>query len=287
MNSLKNIFVLIIGIVLFSSCEKEKHPPYSNKTIQIVVQGEISSELGVEVMIGRALPAFVSLPLDSLVINDALVTLLEDGVIVDTLVNIDSIGNYRLSKSVEIKNNHAYSLAVDADGLPSVYSKSVKVYDSCLTSWAAEYQSVSSKEGKLSVSFSCAPESDKELYLSVKAFGEGGIILPFRRYGPPSSDQECEFDSGLNLLSSNCYDMANGELEFPFEKKVFSYLHDGMYDVKKLQLEFVTYENTGEYYGGVSVGAIGFAEPNVTNSNIIGGYGYFGSKNVKVLVLEL
>ena len=281
-------YILFFFIFFFISCEKEVRPPYSNKTIQIVVQGEISSELGVEVMVGRALPAFVSLPLDSLVINDALVTLIEDGVIVDTLVNIDSVGQYRLSKPVDITTGHTYSLAVEADGLPSVYSQGVKVYDSCLLNWGAGYTYISNEEGLLEASFSCNPQLNMNLYLRTSALGIGDITLPFRHFGAPVEDGECELIyGGTSYLSSSCYDMNDGKVAYSFEKKVFSYLHDGEYDVKKIRLEFISTVDDGEYYGGVSVGNIGFEEPRLTNSNIIGGFGFFYPKSSKVIVLEL
>lgn len=120
------LFLFFLSLI-FTRCDLYRELSYSSdEDKKIVINGYISLLEGVNLQITHSLPVTdQTILLENIYLNDALVLLFEENILIDTLVNTDERGAFRLSKAFTPSVGYAYHVEVLHNDYPNVKTEKV------------------------------------------------------------------------------------------------------------------------------------------------------------------
>jgi len=280
MNKVLILFILLI----FLGCEKEVHLLYdTGNEEKIVVGGHISPQ-GSELFIRKLIPMGDTTNWDTYFLNDAQPILYQDGMPIDTFRNVDSLGHFTLAQNSHIMAGKEYLLKVKSEGLDSA-EVHLRIPDP-MGGMTGTYESISDKLGLVSYSFD--KPSEDLLLVTIKGYDSLGIERQiYSDFIPDEGDCPTHLTTPIYFYPTKCLASVNPRISIQFEKEArdwsqdvaFVNLHKIVYTISMIdgQYESMLKINTGEQ--------LGYSEPFITETNVIGGYGVVLAENTSSVVI--
>ncbi len=294
---LKNIVLLFIFFT-FSSCIKDVDYKLDFEGSKMVVfaGGGAGQKLGAQITRTIAPLTKVDNP-DSLVVNNALVELFENGSLIDTL---SFLGNGLYESNVILEEEKTYSLKAKAKNLPNIISGSdivpigAKILDAKI-----EVESVDSFGIEdIYVHFNTDIKTTKSIkypFNSVWIYLHIGDKVRQIYYFLNSESNFIECENCYRLLDSPCVTKL-GDNTYELINLVSDYEADYLpQDIDSVQFVFATFSSLSEKlclsgldYEQLINNPLPFAgNPSVNYSNVEGGYGFFALSSTDTLTVKL
>jgi hypothetical protein len=286
---LKHLFV-IACLYLLSACNKRLDNydlDYSGD--RLVVFGNISNEAGVTIYLTHTLPPTGTYYLNEIDVNvsDAIITLIENNVIVDTLIEFEP--GYYGSAFLPTPGNF-YSIKAIADGFDTVYSESVlfpQPVNLDEVVYETDFENINGDPAfSLKPVFTDDPLTDNFYTFGFRFFFEDTIILNDIFESPDDAPFGCSpgvfkfNDTFLKLYADNCF----AGTTFPFKficSKV--YYQEDIVPFEKCEFDYnVTSSELFDYVANVSETQgieLLLSDPKINYTNITNGFGVFWAQN--------
>ena len=280
---------LFFGIfILFSfwGCKQSPIEFPSDSVPKIVLYGFISPQ-GAKLNISQSTPFGQELFVDDVYLNDAIPVIQKaDGEVLDTLVRIDGLGNYKFSKHVNIEANKSYLVKVFCEGFePATTTIEIpKSMPSAISSTVVDRSSYS-----WSVSLDFDYFSDTYYLFQVDGFDVAGVKRPVRWQDNTDYEQSsCPYNwvDPLFFAHSSCLHNPNPTISTMIYKETTNWDTGERIALKKVKYRISVidekYKNIFEEIDGL---LLGYVEPILTEGFVQGGYGFivpFNSNTVDV-----
>ncbi len=264
--------VLFLILLAFLGCTKEVSLQYDGHArSKIVLHGLISPQEGVDLTISRTIPSQEKLDTNTLFLNDALAILYQDNQEFDTLVNVGDKGHFQLSQNKIIDAGKTYVLRVFVQGMETA-SVDLDIPDS-ISNLTGAYAELPNGDGSLSIGFDdpLSPVYYAEV-IGYDSLGAERQIFP-----TGGSDGQC-IDSWIYsqyFFHADCLGPENPRIVGAFDRETIIWeprqtvlLHKIKFRLSKIEPKYETiviFDDQEE---------VGFTEPELTQTNIKGGYGY-------------
>ncbi len=269
---MKKLFLLVV-LWSIMGCLKEVELQYDgDEQAKIVLHGTISPQKGVLLNISKSIPPQEKLDFDQVFLNNALAVLFQDGIPVDTLVNVNNSGDFELSQNISIVEGKEYRLVVSAFGFDAA-SVQLRIPDS-LDGLSMSYQPDGSDKGIIQVSFE--PTQNELFYAEVIGYDSLNLVRPiFLQESSNTIDCPASWFAHKYFFHEDCLHKNNPKIVALFNKETIQWepraivlLHKIKLLISKIDPEYETIIDFSDNE------EVGFSEPVVIESNVEGGYGY-------------
>ena len=278
--------VLIAFIILiFLGCEKEVQLRYDTGGVEKIVVGGHLSPQGSELFIRKLIPMGDTTNWDTYFLNDAQPILYQDGVPIDTFRNIDSLGHFTLSQNNYIVAGKEYLLKVKSEGLDSA-EVHLQIPE-LMSGMTGTYESISDELGLVSYSFD--EPSEDLLLVTIKGYDSLGVERQiYSDFSLDEGDCPTHLTAPIYIYPTKCLASANPRISIQFEKETRDWSQDVAFvNLHKIVCTISMIDGQYESMLKINLGEqLGFAEPFITETNVIGGYGVVLAKNTRTIVIS-
>ncbi len=285
---MNRIFLWTLILFLFWGCKQPSIELPSDSVPRIVLYGFISPQRA-QLNISQSAPAGQDLSLDNVFLNEAIPILQKpNGEVLDTLVRVDSLGNYKFSKHVNIEATKTYVVKVLCDGFEPV-TTTIEIPKSMPSEIVATAIERSSYTWGITLEFDYY--LDTYYLFQVDGFDGTGVHRfidgqnnPSNEYTPcPSS-----WVQPLFFAHSSCLQNSNPTISMKIYKKTRDWDTGDFIDLKKVQYRIsVVDEKYRNIFQGIGDLLVGYTEPILTEGFVQGGYGFIVPYNAKLVDIYL
>ena len=270
----KQLFWILI-LFSFWGCKQSPLGLPSDSAPKIVIYGFISPQ-GAKLNISQSAPLEQELYVDDVYLNNATPVIQNtDGEVLDTLVRVDSLGNYKFSKPVNLGANKSYLVSVFCDGFEPA-TTIIEIPKSMPTAISAMVVDLSSYSSSVSLDFDFF--SDTYYLFQVDGFDGGGVKRPIRSQDITANEYNPCPDSWTRPLffaHSSCLQYSNPTISTIIYKETTNWNTGEQVDLKKVKYSIsVVDEKYKNIFERIDDLLLGYNEPILTEGFVQGGYGF-------------
>lgn len=281
---IKQVIYTVLMFVVLTSCTKyiDFSPKYEGD--KMVVNGFISTSEGVKIKLTHSInPVGKYLYADSLLVEDAVVTLYENG---EKLVEIAYSGKgfycFPNAKELNISEGKKYKLIVQSTLYGKVESEEITIPQNPIVE-NLSFEQTGIMDGLLS--FTIKEPNNLDSYFFIELIGPKSMYYYyFKEYKNDEGNfyfESCKASVGHQdhiFLYSNYCGFTNTLHQYLIQTKSYdgTFYNDMVVNLGTIGQEFYEYAKSYNDLYGLEYG---FAEPPILKSNIIGGYGLFYARN--------
>lgn len=271
---MKTNFFLLFLLVFLGCSERQAELEFPDAPAKIVLDGYISPH-GSSLFITSFTPSGKILDPQHLFLNDAQAILFLEDEPIDTFMLIDTLGHFELGPNDKILEGKIYRLMVSSEGLSDVVVEDLLI-PKPIDSMQMIYEPMDALEGSIRVNFDVPDNS--LFYCSCRGYDSIGIERDISStFFSDVGDCPATWTLPRYICESRCFGVDNPRLAFDFSYvtqnhwfpvgDIFVNLHRIRYSISRCGERY-------RYLLDVQDGFdLGYKEPNVTESNVKGGYG--------------
>lgn len=278
-------FTLSILLIIFVSCSKsiEYTPEYDGE--KIVMNGYLSPLSGVSINLTSSYNPFETIYNNdsSHYINNATLVLYKGVIPIDTLINTNTNGDYKLSKDIDLDINSSYFIEGKASGFNNIKSERLNFTKKILIQ-NIKYRSLSKEIGSLIIDIT-APKNDELIYIDLSFLYKNTEISGINELKNISGVNDIDLcyskingkKEDLYFIKSNCFKGKEVSITIEFDK-TFNLDRDIVnFEEVKIMLssinkEYLQFPQTYDP-GIIGSSEYGSIEPQLSFSNVTGGLG--------------
>jgi len=279
--------LVIFSLFSFWGCTSSSIELPADSNPKIVLYGFISPQ-GAKLNISQSAPAGQELSLDGVFLNDAIPVIQKvDGEVLDTMVSIDDLGNYKFSKHLDLEANKLYVVKVFCDGFES--ATTIIEIPKSMPTISSTVVNLSMYTKIVNLDFDVI--QDAYYLFQMDGYDGDGIQRPIDGEDNPSNEyNECPINwtQPLFFVQSSCLHNSNPRISTKIYNETTNWDTGERIALKKVKyrISYVDekYKNIFERIDDL---LLGYVEPILTEGFVEGGYGFivpYNSSSVDVFL---
>src|SRR5688572_26826940 len=193
---MKIFLFFIIGIFVFSSCEKNITIDIPKKPPRLVINAILERTKPIEIMVGKSRHILdsIELSIEPYIVKDAVVVVYENGMPYDTLIFQHNSYTYTSPQNKMIRDGYTYSVKVSATGFTSVEASAIvpSISEAPVVTRVKDARVTSYGEHQDEVTVSLNDPTERNFYLLQIYHAETGGSTEYPIYCASTTDKDIE-----------------------------------------------------------------------------------------------